>query len=100
MLRRSQMRQIAVVLAVILLHGSDVLPASAVAHPVGSTLQAARPSPFGAGSVPGSATAASDEGADRSFSTSLAVQEHLVPGGEQNPVVSHEVNHVGHEHGL
>ena len=100
MLRRSQMRQIAVVHAVVLLHGSDVLPASAVAHPVGSTLQAARPSSLGAGSVPGPATAASDVSADRSFSTSLAVQEHVVPGGEHNPVVSREVNHVGHEHGL
>ena len=100
MLRRSQMRQIAVVLAVVLPHGSDVLPVSAVAHPEGSTLYAARPSSLGGGSVPGPATAASDASADRSCATSIAVQEHVVPGGEHNPVVSREVNHVGHEHGL
>ena len=100
MLRRSQIRQIAVVLAVVLLHGSDLLPVTAVAHPVESTLHAARPSSLGAGSVPGPATAAFDVSADRSCPTSLAVQEQVVPGGEHNPVVSREVNHVGHEHGL
>ena len=94
------MREIAVVLAVILLHGSDVLPASAVAHPVGSALQAARLSSLGAGLVPGPTTAASDVSTDRSCPASLAVQELVVPGGEHNPVVSREVNQVGHEHDL
>ena len=99
-LRRSQMRQIAVVLAVVLPHGSDVLLASAVVSPVGSTLQSARPSSLGAGSAPGPATAASDGNANRSCPTSTAVQEHVVPGGEHYPVVSREVNHVDHEHSL
>ena len=97
-LRRSQMRQIAVVL--VLPHGSDVLLASVVVSPVGSTLQSARPSSLGAGSAPGPATAASDGNANRSCPTSTAVQEHVVPGGEHYPVVSREVNHVDHEHSL
>ena len=93
------MRQIAV-LAGVLPHGSDVLSVSAVATPMGSTRQAARPSFVGARSVPGTATDASDGSGDRSSPASIADHKHVVPGGEHNPVVPREVHHVGHEHGL